>query len=88
MQFKQNNFYNGLLNFQYSVCLFGAVESFGTISVVKNIPLKHSLTTLSCEIGARVNTKDNKWMTPLHRACASGSVVRIVTFLSSEKLFT
>ena len=25
--------------------------------------------------GARVNTKDSKWMTPLHRACASGSVV-------------
>ena len=22
-----------------------------------------------------MNTKDNKWMTPLHRACASGSVV-------------
>ena len=25
-----------------------------------------------------MNTKDNKWMTPLHRACASGSVVSSV----------
>lgn len=58
------------------------------VRVVKNTPLKHSLTALSWETGARVNTKDNKWMTPLHRACASGSVVRIITFLSSEKLFT
>ena len=32
-------------------------------------------------VGARVNTKDNKWMTPLHRACASGSVVRMIFFL-------
>ena len=29
--------------------------------------------------GARVNTKDSKWMTPLHRACASGSVVCSLT---------
>ena len=27
--------------------------------------------------GARVNTKDNKWLTPLHRACCSKSEVRL-----------
>ena len=26
--------------------------------------------------GARVNTKDNKWLTPLHRACCSKSEVK------------
>jgi len=25
--------------------------------------------------GARVNTKDSRWLTPLHRACCSKSVV-------------
>lgn len=25
--------------------------------------------------GARVNIKDNRWLTPLHRACCSGSEV-------------
>ncbi len=28
--------------------------------------------------GARVNAKDNKWLTPLHRACRSGSEVSII----------
>lgn len=27
--------------------------------------------------GARVNAKDNKWYTPLHRACCTGSEVSI-----------
>ena len=29
-------------------------------------------------IGARINTKDSKWLTPLHRACASGNAVSII----------
>lgn len=27
--------------------------------------------------GARVNAKDNKWLTPLHRACCVNSEVRV-----------
>ena len=28
--------------------------------------------------GARVNAKDSKWLTPLHRACCSSSEVRCI----------
>lgn len=31
-----------------------------------------------CVPGARVNAKDNKWLTPLHRAVASCSEVRVL----------
>ena len=27
--------------------------------------------------GARVNTKDSRWLTPLHRACCTKSVVSL-----------
>ena len=33
--------------------------------------LLHHLLHLLHQGGARVNTKDNRWLTPLHRACAS-----------------
>ncbi|KAH6940009.1 hypothetical protein HPB50_024011 [Hyalomma asiaticum] len=32
----------------------------------------HQVAALLLAHGARVNAKDNKWATPLHRACASG----------------
>ena len=39
--------------------------------------------------GARVNTKDAKWLTPLHRACCSGSEVSstVSLFFISFHLF-
>ena len=33
------------------------------------------INTNVCSLGARVNAKDNKWLTPLHRAVASCSEV-------------
>lgn len=33
------------------------------------------ITELLLINGARVNSKDNKWLTPLHRACCSKSAV-------------
>lgn len=32
----------------------------------------HQVASLLLSRGARVNAKDNKWVTPLHRACSSG----------------
>ena len=36
--------------------------------------------------GARVNTKDNKWLTPLHRACNAKSDVRTAVFFFFQVL--
>lgn len=35
----------------------------------------HESVCSACDVGARVNAKDNKWLTPLHRAVASCSEV-------------
>lgn len=37
--------------------------------ILQNIPYYYFV------IGSRVNTKDTRWLTPLHRACASGNTV-------------
>jgi len=34
--------------------------------------------------GAKVNTKDSKWLTPLHRACATGSEACIRVLLEHQ----
>lgn len=41
-------------------------------------------------VGARVNAKDNKWLTPLHRAVASCSEVstRFTVFLGDSHVHT
>ena len=36
--------------------------------------------------GARVNTKDSRWLTPLHRACCSKSVVSTLSIWHSAVL--
>ena len=33
------------------------------------------IADLLLQFGARVNTKDSKWLTPLHRACRTGNEV-------------
>ena len=35
------------------------------------------ITDILLLAGARVNTKDSRWLTPLHRACASKSEVHV-----------
>ncbi len=37
--------------------------------------LLYCYSCFACDVGARVNAKDNKWLTPLHRAVASCSEV-------------
>lgn len=37
----------------------------------------HQVAALLISRGARVNAKDNKWVTPLHRACSVGYEVSL-----------
>ena len=41
-------------------------------------------TDISDQGGARVNTKDNRWLTPLHRACASKAFTVVEVLLGHQ----
>lgn len=45
------------------------------------------ITKLLIDHGARVNTKDCKWVTPLHRACYSGSEVLLFTLINCQIIY-